>query len=74
MTHAIETVLHKAMQLKPVERAELIAELYHSFDPPGDRRIDDLWAEEAEARIDAYDKGLLKADSADAVFRRINKR
>ena len=33
-----------------------------------------LWAEEAEDRIDAYDKGMLQADSAEAVFQRINTR
>jgi len=33
-----------------------------------------LWAEEAEAKIDAYDEGTLQADSAEAVFQRINKR
>jgi hypothetical protein len=32
------------------------------------------WAEEAEARIDAYDKGTIHADSAEDVFQRINKR
>ena len=74
MTRAIETAFQEAMQLNPVERAELIEELYRSFDPSGDRRIDALWAKEAESRIDAFDAGLLKADSADAVLQRINKR
>ena len=71
---AAETIFEEALRLKPVERAALIEELYHSFDPAGRGHVEALWAEEAEARIDAYDKGMIQADSAEAVFRRINTR
>lgn len=74
MTTATRTLLKQALSLNPVERAELIEELFHSFDKTHDKKIDALWAEEAESRIDAHDAGHLSADSAKAVFERISKR
>ena len=74
MSTATQTILKEALRLNPVERAELIEELFHSFDKIRDDRIDALWAEEVESRVDAYDAGHIKADSAEAVFERINKR
>ena len=74
MTAERETLLKQALSLKPVERAQLIEELYHSFDKTHDDAVDTCWAEEAEARLDAYDSGDISADSAKAVFERINKR
>ncbi len=74
MTTASQKLLKQALNLPPVERAQLIEELFHSFDTAPDGIIDALWAEEAEARIDAYDGGQIAADSAKAVFGRINKK
>lgn len=74
MTRATQTILEEALRLNPVERAELIEVLFHSFDKTPDDRIDTRWAEEVESRIDAYDAGHIKADSAEAVFERISKR
>jgi len=74
MTSAAQAVLEKALQLDPVERAELIDELYRSFDTAEHERLNAQWAEEAESRIDAYDAGEIQADSAEAVFARIAQR
>jgi len=74
MTIATETILKEALSLKPVERAQLIEELFHSFDKAPDASADLLWAKEVEARLDAYDAGHISSDSAEAVFERINKR
>ena len=74
MTTATQAILKQALSLDPVERAELIEELFHSFDKAPDRNIDALWADEAEARIDAYEAGQICADSAKAVFGRVNKK
>jgi len=49
-----------ALNLKPTEKAELIDKLLSSLDNP-DKEIDALWAKEAEARIEAYDQGKIKA-------------
>lgn len=69
----IQTILTEALSLNPVERAELIDKLYHSFDKIHEDAIDAQWAIEAESRIEAYNEGHIKADSASAVLERINK-
>ena len=74
MTNATQAVLEQALRLDPVERAQLIDELYHSFDRAEHERVTAQWAEEVESRIDAYDAGKIPADSAEAVFSRINQR
>ena len=55
-----DKVLKEALALKPAEKAKLIDKLLSSLDKP-DAEIDDLWAEEAENRIDAYERGEIKA-------------
>ena len=52
-------ILKKAMELPPSERAEFVDKLLSSLDEP-DRDIDELWAKEAEDRIEAYEKGKLR--------------
>ena len=74
MNPSATRILSDALVLSPLERAELIDELLRSFDPPEDNAVADAWKAEAESRIDAYETGRLSADSADAVFARINKR
>jgi len=53
-------ILKDALDLRPAEKAELIDKLLSSLDNP-DKEIDALWAKEAEARIEAYDQGKIKA-------------
>lgn len=53
-------ILKDALNLRPAEKAELIDKLLSSLDNP-DKKIDALWAKEAEARIEAYDQGKIKA-------------
>lgn len=67
-------ILSDALGLSPIERAELIDELLRSFGPPQDSALANAWKAEAESRIDAYESGRLSANSAEAVFARINKR
>ena len=56
----------------PVAKAELIEFLFASFDNADRKRIDGLWANEAESRIDAYEKGQIPAKDVQSVFDRIN--
>lgn len=74
MTATTEKVVNDALNLPPIERAELIQRLFQSFDVPGDNHIDTAWTEEIEHRIKAYDKGLLSASPLEDVLGRINKR
>ncbi len=67
-------VLKEVLALPPAERAELVEQILRSLDPPTRQRIDELWAEEAEERIDAFDRGEIKTISAKKVFDEIDKR
>ena len=53
-------ILKDALNLRPAEKADLTDKLLSSLDNP-DKEIDPLWAKEAEARIEAYDQGKIKA-------------
>ena len=72
MTGTTKKVLDDALRLPPVDRAELIQRLFQSFDE-FDTEVDEKWAEEVESRLDAYDKGELRASSADEVMERMNE-
>ncbi len=56
-------VLEEALALPPDERAELADRLLSSLDKELQRKINQLWAEEAEDRIDAYERGEISAVS-----------
>jgi putative addiction module component (TIGR02574 family) len=66
-------ILSDALELPPVERAELVEEIIASFDLPANADIDALWARESEDRLDAYDRSSLKARSAGKVFESIDQ-
>ncbi len=74
MSASSEQILKEALALPPQERAELVEQLLATFQSPPDPNIDDMWAREAEDRLDAYDRGELKAVSAEEVFKRIRQR
>ena len=74
VTEATKGLLEQALRLSPIERAELIGELFSSFERHQDDAVEAAWVEEAESRIDAYESGQLRADSAEAVFDRIGGR
>ncbi len=57
---ASNDILKEALGLKPAEKAELIDKLLSSLDNP-DRELDELWAKEAEDRIDSYEQGQIKS-------------
>lgn len=73
MTAVAEKIMTNALDLPPVDRAELIERLFVSFDPAPNPKIDEAWAIEVESRIDAFDAGKIKASSADEVFKRISQ-
>jgi putative addiction module component (TIGR02574 family) len=68
-----EKILAEARKLSPIERAELIENLLTSFDFPSRKIIDDLWAQEVEDRIDAFERGEIATISAEEVFAKIEK-
>lgn len=73
MSEEAQTILLKALDLPPIERAELVEQILASFEFRADQRVDALWAQEAEERIEAHKKGQIKATPAQAVFEKIDK-
>jgi len=60
-------ILKDALNLKPAEKAELIDKLLSSLDKP-DAEIEALWANEVDARIDAFDRRATKAVKLESVI------
>ena len=73
MSPQVNRIFHEALALSPLERAELIEKLLASFSFPDRKVIDELWASEAEDRIDAYERGEVRAKPANEVFARIER-
>ncbi len=68
MSANTEQILQQALALPLEERAQLIERLLATFQTPADPALDQLWANEAHDRLDAYDRGELDAVSVDEVF------
>jgi putative addiction module component (TIGR02574 family) len=73
MSPQADRILLDALELSPLERAELIEKLLASFSFPERKVIDERWAAEAEDRIDAYERGETKSKPASEIFARINR-
>jgi putative addiction module component (TIGR02574 family) len=68
-----EQILQQALALSPQDRAEILERLLASFQMPPDPALDQLWAREAEDRLDAFDRGELGAVPAEEVFGKIER-
>ncbi len=73
MTAQSQEVLREALDLPPIERAELVEQILASFDFPARKEIDALWAKEVEDRIDAYERGDIGTVPAKDVFDKIGR-
>ena len=60
-------LLEKALKLKPAERFMLVEGLIKSLDEP-DSSIDEIWADEAVRRLDAYRAGRLEGIPMEEIF------
>jgi putative addiction module component (TIGR02574 family) len=54
--NTVKELLEEAIKLKPVDRALLIEGLVNSIDEP-DKKIDEIWLGEAEARLKSHRAG-----------------
>lgn len=72
MSANIKQVLEDALALPAVERAALADELLASLDRP-DFRIDQLWANESEDRLAAFESEEMNARLAEDVFAEFEK-
>jgi len=73
MAELAEKLIQQALGLPADERAEVAERLLSSLEPPLSP-IDHLWAQEAEDRIDAYERGEIEAIPAEDVFNAIKNR
>ncbi|MGB9498733.1 MAG: addiction module protein [Dissulfuribacterales bacterium] len=62
-----ESLLKKALHLKPKERFLLIDELIRSIDEPN-KKIDEMWVKEASRRLQAHREGKTKGIPFKEVF------
>jgi putative addiction module component (TIGR02574 family) len=60
MTTAAEALSAQAAQLPPAERMEVVERILDSLDKP-DAALDAMWAQEADDRLAAYQRGEIKA-------------
>ena len=73
MAKHAKRILAEALELPPVERAELVENLLSSFEFQSRKAMDALWAQEAEDRIDAFERGEMAGIPARDVFEEIEK-
>lgn len=73
MSVEAKKILEQALHLSQHERAVVAEGLLSSLDRP-DSTVDELWAKEAEARIDAAERGEMETVSEQEVFGKYEKR
>jgi putative addiction module component (TIGR02574 family) len=73
MTPQSQQILREALDLPPTDRAELVEQILASFEFPARQDIDGAWSQEAEDRIDAYERGEITSSSAKEVFKEIDQ-
>ena len=73
MSTTAEKILQEALNLPPQDRAEVLERLLATFQEAPDPKLDKLWAQEAEDRLNAYDRGEMGGVSAEEVFARIDQ-
>ncbi len=67
MSKLSNAVLQQALELSPIEKAQLIEGLLASLDTP-DSSLDKLWAAEADARVTGYEQGEIQTSPAEKVL------
>ena len=73
MTESVNTILNQVLELTAAERSAVAEKLLFSLDTP-DSTIDSLWAKEADARAEAFDRGDIDSSLAEEVFKKYHKR
>jgi len=60
-------IIQDALQLEPQERYLIVESLLESLDIP-DESVDDVWADEAEKRLENYRNNKVKTISFEEAF------
>ena len=67
MSTDTKQILENVLALPAIDRVVIVESILTSLDHP-DASIDEIWAEEAERRLIAFDEGQMMAIPADEVF------
>jgi hypothetical protein len=67
MSDLTKAVIEQALELSARERAIVAEQILLSLDCP-DPAMDQIWIGEAESRLDAYERGEIKATSIQEVL------
>ncbi|MDD5262081.1 MAG: addiction module protein [Methylacidiphilales bacterium] len=71
MVKAVEKLTKDALSLPPRSRARLASRILDSLEGPKATSLRNLWAQEAENRINAYDAGHIPSIPGELVFKRL---
>ena len=66
------SVKEEALSLKPLDKIQLIDELLLSLDTPN-KELDEIWVDEAERRIEAYETGKTQASDVRTVLTKYDR-
>ncbi|MHB8337408.1 MAG: addiction module protein [Ignavibacteriaceae bacterium] len=66
---SVDILAQKAIELRPIERIQLVEAILYSLDKPNPE-IEKSWIAEAEARYEAYKRGELEATDWDEIRKR----
>jgi len=69
---AVEEIFLDVSSWKSLDKLQLVEKILTSLNPV-DKKIEAVWADEVEERLEAYDKGLLTSVSAKDVFAKYQK-
>ena len=68
----VEEIFLDVSPLKSLDKLQLVEKILSSLNPI-DKDIENIWKNEAEDRLEAYDKGLLSTVDAKDVFAKYTK-
>ena len=68
----VEEIFLDVSPLKSLDKLQLVEKILTSLNPI-DKNLENIWANEAEDRLEAYEKGLLSTVSAKDVFAKYQK-
>ena len=74
MSQDLKELEQRTSQLSDTDKAHLIMFLLESIEPADGGDIDEAWRIEAEARLDAVERGQASTVPADEVFAKLSRR
>jgi len=65
-------IIRAILLMPPIDRIEIINEVFDNFNLEINEDYERLWAEESERRVEGFLKGSIETFSMDEVFTQIN--